>query len=337
MRNLRQLGVREIFAIDPDAERLQPVIDELGVIPISRLSEARIMRPRPMYAGADRDKNQPLEVPMMPDIAVICSPPSLHARQCLEATTSGLHVFVEKPFATRLDDIDEIDDMAFEHGCYVQVGYNLRFIPALRELKDLVDRQALGRPLYARFEAGQYLPDWRPWQDYRQSYTARRELGGGIVMDGSHEIDLALWLLGTPSEVCCMAGHVSDLEMDVEDSATLLLQFKSGAQADVHVDCIQREYARGLKIAFERGTATWKWPENILRIFEVEKGERFVYPPQGYEANQMYVDEMKQFLTQAKTYDPRRTCVEGREVVRIALAALKSSEERRWISLEANS
>lgn len=315
IKNLQDLGVKDIVAVDPDAERLRPVIEELGV------------RGEPSFDDANRGR----EV----DVVLVCTPPSMHEEQCLQAAISGINVFVEKPLAIRLEDIDKIAEMASEHGGVVQVGYNLRFIPALQTLKSLVENGELGRPLWARFEFGQYLPDWRPWQDYRQSYTARKDLGGGIVMDGSHEIDLALWLLGRPADVCCMAGHLSDLEMDVEDSATLLLRFESGAQADVHLDCIQREYSRGLKIAFERGTASWSWPQNVLRIFEVDKGERLIGPPEGYVANQMYVEEMRHFLKAASGSEHGDSLAEGREVVRVALAALESSAERKWVRLSA--
>jgi predicted dehydrogenase len=320
MRNLRTLGVSRITAVDPDPERLRVVVEELGVNGASSWKDVRLEQP---------DGPQP-------DVVLICTPPSMHHGHCVNAFLSGTHVFVEKPLAVSVKEVGWLLESRHEYGVILQVGYNLRFIPALQALKTLIEEGSLGRPLWARFEAGQYLPDWRPWQDYRQSYTARKELGGGIVFDGSHEIDLALWLLGKPTEVCCMAGHLSDLEMDVEDSATLLLKFESGAQADVHVDCIQREYSRGLKIAFEKGTASWSWPQNVLRIFDVDKGERVIEPPEGYDANQMYLDEMSHFLNDAQEWkDNSVSLLEGREVVRVATAALESAQEKKWISLDA--
>jgi len=311
MKNLRELGVQFITAVDPDVERLKPAVDEIGVIASTDLQAALSKRPT---------------------VALICTPPSLHISQSIMAIQSGAHVFVEKPIANDLHSIDQLIATAAEKKRIVQVGYNLRFIPALQTLKALIGHRDLGRVLWARFEFGQYLPDWRPWQDYRQSYTARKELGGGIILDASHEIDLALWLLGNPTDLCCLAGKTSSLEMDVEDTATMLLRFASGAQADIHVDCIQREYSRGLKIAFERGTATWSWPENTLRVFDVDKGEK-EYPPGTYMANQMYVEEIKQFLTLVVNNGVGNSLKEGREVTRVALAALKSSEELVWVKL----
>ena len=91
-----------------------------------------------------------------------------------------------------------------------------------------MEARAVSKILWAHVEAGSYLPDWRPWQDYRKSYTARRELGGGILLDGSHEIDYMTWLFGAPRELACMADHVSELEVNVEDCATILMRFADG-------------------------------------------------------------------------------------------------------------
>src|SRR5690606_21417659 len=114
-----------------------------------------------------------------------------------------------------------------------------------------------GKPLWANIEVGQYLPDWRPWQNYRESYTARKELGGGIILDASHEIDYARWLFGEVDTLLCMADKVSDLELNVEDCATVLMRMKSGMQVDVHLDCIQRHYTRHCKIVGANGTMHW--------------------------------------------------------------------------------
>jgi predicted dehydrogenase len=311
MGNLKTLGVEKITAVDPDPERLKPAVDELGVFGSPDLVQA---------------------LRTHPDVVLICTPPALHIEQCLAAVHAGAHVFVEKPLTNSLKDIDELAGLAREKKRIVQVGYNLRFIPALQALKALVHSRELGHPLWARFEFGQYLPDWRPWQDYRQGYTARKELGGGIILDASHEIDLALWLLGKPIELCCMAGKTSDLQMDVEDTATLLLRFESGAQADIHVDCVQREYSRGIKISFEKGTASWSWPENVLRLFSVDTGER-IYPAGDYLANQMYVDELNVFLTAVVGGTKEDSLEEGRRVVHVALSALRSAEQRTWEKL----
>ena len=119
---------------------------------------------------------------------------------------------IEKPLADRLEGTDALATEARDQHRKVQIAYNLRFHPGLLKLRDLIQTGELGRVFWVRAEAGQYLPDWRPSQDYRQSYTARRDLGGGILLDGSHEIDYLMWLLGKPVDVFCRSGKVSALD-----------------------------------------------------------------------------------------------------------------------------
>jgi hypothetical protein len=142
----------------------------------------------------------------------------------------GAHVFIEKPLSHESSGIEALISEARRRDRVVQIGYNMRFHPGLQILKELIDSGKSGRVLWLSVEVGQYLPDWRPWQHYRESYSARHELGGGIILDGSHELDYICWLLGRPTEVTCRAEHLSSLDVDVEDSAWIYLSV-SGAAA----------------------------------------------------------------------------------------------------------
>jgi predicted dehydrogenase len=307
MRNLRALGIQHLAACDPDPDRLAPMVTELGIQPF-----------------ADFDKAM---TATKPDSVFVCTPPVFHVSQALQAVQAGAHVFVEKPLSHALDGIDELIAEAEARQRVVQVGYNLRFHPGLQKVKQLVDSGTIGRILWARVEIGQYLPDWRPWQDYRQSYTARRDLGGGIILDASHELDYIIWLLGQPIEVMCMAGKVSDLEVDVEDCATVLLRFAGGVQVDVHMDFVQRGYARSCRLTGEQGTIVWDYPAHEVRVYhaEVASWETMAY---DFDSNDMYVAELKHFLQcidQAKT--PLVDLRQAKTVLRVAVAA-KSSAAR---------
>jgi predicted dehydrogenase len=174
-------------------------------------------------------------------------------------------------------------------------------------------------------EAGQYLPDWRPWQDYRHSYTAQRELGGGILLDGSHELDYITWLLGKPVEVLSMAGKVSTLDIDVEDCATVLLRFASGCQVDVHLDFVQRAYSRSCKLVGEKGTAVWDFTSRGVKLFSADTGvwETFAY---DFDTNDMYVSEMQDFVRCVDCREPPVVdLLQATEVLKLVLAAKRSS------------
>jgi predicted dehydrogenase len=307
MANLRRVGIQQLAVCDPDPARLSPVVSELEVEPFADFSVALATK--------------------KPDLVFVCTPPIFHVVQALAAVKAGAHVFIEKPLSDCLQGVEELAAEADARDRTVQVGYNLRFHPGIRKLKDLVDKGTLGRILWAQVEAGQYLPDWRPWQDYRQSYTARKELGGGILLDGSHELDYITWLLGTPVEVMSMTAKVSALDVNVEDCASVLLRFASGCQADVHLDFVQRSYSRRCKLAGEKGTAVWDFTSREVKLFSAETGlwQIFSY---DFEPNQMYISEVEDFLRCVGNRErPLVDLQQATDVLRLVLTAKKSGDE----------
>ena len=297
---LKELGSVDLAVCEPDAERLRPAVAEHGVPGFESLESA---------LGE-----------FAPAAVLVCTPPVLHIEQARQAVAAGADVFIEKPLSASLDGVAELEAEAAEAGRIVQVGYNLHFERSLRHVKQLVDEGAVGRILWARIEFGQYLPDWRPWQDYRISYTARRELGGGILLDASHELAYAIWLLGEPVEAVSLAGRVSALDVDVEDCATVLLRFAGGAQADIHVDFVQRVPTRSCTLAGENGTIDWDALAHTVRIRRPGVADRFDAFPTG--DNDAYRTELVHFLDcVAHRREPQVGLGLGRLVLELALDA----------------
>jgi predicted dehydrogenase len=309
MRNLRSLGIQQIAVADPDPEQLEPMVAELGVTGYSDLSEAL--------------------KEVRPDVVFVCSPPVFHVPQALDALAAGAHVFIEKPLSDSYERVDDLITEARRAERVVQVGYNLRFHPGYQRLARLVEEGAAGRILWASAEVGQYLPDWRPWQDYRHSYTARRELGGGIILDASHELDYLIGLLGRPTEIACMAGTVSDLDVDVEDCATILLRFPGRVLADVHMDFVQRSYSRSCKVVGEKGTIIWDFAAGKVRVFRSEsEGWEILPVPCG--PNDTYVEEVRHFLKcVAESGEPIVNLEQAAAVLKAALAAKAAARNGR--------
>ena len=310
--NLKKLGLTRLAACDPHPERLEYVAAEFAVECFPNIE-----------AGLEQ---------FQPDAVLVCTPPVHHVAQAMKGLRAGAHVFVEKPVSDRLDGLDELRDEAAKRRAIVQVGYNLRFHPSIQKLKELVDASAVGKILWAHVEAGSYLPDWRPWQDYRKSYTARRELGGGILLDGSHELDYVAWLLGAPLELACMADHVSQLDVNVEDCATVLLRYADGTRADVHLDFIQRSYSRYCSLVGSEGKLQWELLSNKVQILRPGKdAEIFVFKT---EINDMYVAELAHFIECARSGVPPRFSLDDAILtLRIALAARSAAVEKKWVNL----
>jgi glutamate-1-semialdehyde 2,1-aminomutase/spore coat polysaccharide biosynthesis protein SpsF len=237
----------------------------------------------------------------------------------------GAHVFVEKPLSDTLRGVGQLISEARQRQRIVQVGYNLRFNAGLIKLKEVIDAGAVGKVMWVHAEAGQYLPDWRPWQDYSRSYSARRDLGGGILLDGSHELDYICWLLGRPTEIMCMAGKVSTLDVSVEDCAAVLMRFSSGAQAEVHLDFVQQGYTRTCKVVGESGTVVWDFESPELKLF-LAKEKRWQGIPIDPAAEKMYVAEVRHFLDCVRSgKTPLVDLKQARDVLELVLSAKSSS------------
>src|SRR2546426_614100 len=200
IRNLRALGVADIAVVDPLTDRVDQAVGMVGARPYRHLDEGLARKP---------------------DAVLVCTPPYLHLDGARSGLLAGAHVFIEKPFSHSLEGVDELLALAEQHHRFICVGYNLRFHPGVQKLKMMLDSGAIGRLLVVKAEFGQYLPDWRPTQDYRESYTARAELGGGIILDASHEIDYVRWLGGEAVSVYAESGKLSQLEMKAEDTAAM--------------------------------------------------------------------------------------------------------------------
>ena len=308
-KNLRALGVRQLALCDVNAEALQ--LCSKGVTG-ERFSD---------YGAALAQ--------FKPDFVVICTPPVFHVEQALLALQSHAHVFIEKPLSHESSGIERLIAEARRNDRNVQVGYNLRFHPGLQILKDLIDSGKIGRVLWLNAESGQYLPDWRPWQNYRDSYSARKDLGGGIILDGSHELDYICWLLGRPTGVSCRAEHLSALEVDVEDSAWIYLTFPDRRRAALHLDFVQRTYARSCKVVGENGTAFWDFNAQEVRWFSAEDSAWRSVPYQ-FEVNDMYLAEIVHFLESLDSgTGPVVDLEQGRDVIRVVEAAKRSSADAR--------
>lgn len=315
IENLRRLGIRDIIAFDPRAERAEEVAAAYGVEPFAALPAAWERRP---------------------DVCLITAPTALHLALARQGADHGCHLFIEKPLSHSWQGVEELLDVAARRRLVTLVGCNMRFHPGLCELRRLLAENAIGRVIAARAEVGQYLPDWHPLEDYRRGYSARRELGGGVILDAIHEIDYLRWLLGPVADAVCLTGKLSQLEIDTEDTAAMLLRFKTGIFGEVHLDYVQRAYRRTCQIIGEEGTIHWDFGAGHVRWYSARSRRWSQYQnPDGWQVNQMYIDEMKHFLAcLAGEAKPGLEVVEAAEVLRIALAAKQSAQEHRWIRLE---
>jgi len=265
-----------------------------------------------------------------PDAALVTNPTSLHIPTALAAAEHGCHLFIEKPLSNSLDGIARLLNIANRQSLIVLVGYQLRFHPALQLIHKMLQDGRIGQVVSARLEFGDYLPGAHPYEDYRTGYAARADLGGGAVLCLIHEIDYAYWFFGIPLRVFALGGHLSELETDVEDTASMLMECAlNGRKVPIHVhlDFVQRPPSRTCQIIGDRGTIFWDYYENELRVFDVEWGEWNSHTFDNFQRNQMFLDEMHHFVRCLKGEEqPVVNLRNAIDSLRIALTAKKSMD-----------
>lgn len=316
-QNLRTLGVSELSVFDTDPARCAQSERLVGATTFPSLEAS--------LDGA-------------PAVVFVCTPPSSHVPIALAAAGRNCHLFVEKPLTHDLTaGVVTLIDLVRQRHLVALVGCNMRFHPGLRQVKALIEAGSIGRVVAARVEVGQYLPDWHPWEDYRQTYSARRDLGGGVILDAIHELDYLRWMLGEVASVACIAGKLSHLDIETEDTAAIVLRFASGAIGEVHMDYVQRVYSRTCHIIGEEGTIRWDYSAGEVRWYSAATDAWRVFAnPAGWEPNQMYLDEVRHlFDCLAGEAYPEQDIHTAAIVVRIALAARRSAAEGRSVAVSA--
>ena len=263
-----------------------------------------------------------------PEAVIVSNPTALHLEVAIPSAEAGCDLLIEKPVSHSTDGLDTLTEALRKGGGQVLVGYQFRFHPGLCAVKQLLADETIGRPLSARVHWGEYLPDWHPWEDYRHSYSARSDLGGGVVLTLSHPFDYLRWLLGEVEAVMAETSGSGFLELQVEDSAEVLLKFKKGPLAHVHLDYNQRPASHMLEIIGSQGTIRWDSSDNAVRWWSTQDVNWHEIPAShGFERNQMFLDEMKHFLeVMDGVVAPTCTLEEGVRTLEVALAALVSAE-----------
>lgn len=313
--NFRAAGVAHVAGADTRQDRLDQMAQEVG-------TEAGYLDYREALAE-DRF-----------DAVLVCVPTHLHTEVCAAAAEAGSHLFIEKPLAMTHDGLDALDDLCRAKGVVGFVAYCYRFIPSVEKVKALVDEGRIGKVLSARMETSFYLPDWHPWEDYRQFYMARKDHGGGALYDESHAIDMLRWLLGEVDAVQAFVGKVGDLEIDSDDLASLILRFRSGTLAHLHLDLLGRTPRIQLELIGAEGTLLWDRIDHKIELYGAAEKQWETFPYTVDDVLVMYPREVEHFMACVRgEAEPLITIADGRRTLDVVLAAFESSETGRTVAL----
>ena len=251
-----------------------------------------------------------------PGYVVVANETAAHRPTLAALATAGFAgtVLVEKPL---FDRPAPLPDNRFA-GLYV--GYNLRFHPLIAELRR---RLAAEPALSAQVYVGQYLPDWRPGRDYRETASASREAGGGVLRDLSHELDYLTWLFGPCRQVAALLGRSGALAIDSEDVAAMLLVFERCPAATVQLNYLDRRGAREIVVNTARRTLRADLVEGRLCV----DGEEQLFPT---ARDATYLAQHRSALGNRR--DALCSAGEGAAVVALIAAAEAAASGQRWVT-----
>jgi predicted dehydrogenase len=258
-----------------------------------------------------------------PDAAVIATPTALHLDTAIPLAKAGCHLLLEKPISHNSNRIPELSQAVTENGVQVLVGFQFRYHPGLQAVQSWLADGRLGTPISAQAHWGDYLPDWHPWEDYRQGYAARPDLGGGVIRTLCHPFDYLRMLFGEAAVTSCQTSSAG-LNLPVEDTADVGLRFDSGTQVQVHLDYLRRPGKHTLEITGTHGSITWDNADGVARLYQADTNHRTESARHAdFDRNDLFLAESRDFLHAIQHgTEPRCTLEDGIRTLEICEEAL---------------
>lgn len=263
------------------------------------------------------------------DFIIISNPTSLHYKYLKIILEKNINVFIEKPVVSNWFEYEAIKEFTKEYSGFSMVAYNMRFHPVVMKVKELLDQKHIGKVYSARFFVGQYLPDWRPNTDYRTSYSSINEMGGGVILDLSHEIDMARFLFGeVERNFHAISTKISNLEIDTEDIAEIHYQSETKVIVSLHLDYLVRGYSRYFEIIGEKARIFGDFSNNTLQVIG-DKNELIINENfSEFDRNKMYLDLMTFYIENYKLgKQVKLNLNDGLETLKIALMTKNNQYE----------
>ena len=303
---------------------------ELGVVRTRNLPPPQEIIPKAIAVFRDLD----FALTKKFDLVVVANPTHLHLETLIKALKAGAHVYVEKPIAHEKRGLTELASYLTPNGPKVLVGCQLRMHPGLQKIEEWINQDKLGQIYSVQVDLGEYLPDWHPWEDYRQSYAARADQGGGVVLTLIHELDYLHWLFGKPKDVYAIGGHRTSLELTAEDTALITFETERGVCVQLRMDYWRKPPVRHMNIVAERATVDWDYPTRLTTLKRDGQILDQIELLSTWDRNELFLSMMREFLDGlSRGSAPRVTLQDGIDVLQTALAAKKSIQTHQKVSL----
>jgi predicted dehydrogenase len=273
-----------------------------------------------------------------PDAAVVANPSPMHLSVAMPLAMAGVHLLIEKPIASSADGVGQLIELCDEQDIRLMTGYNLRFLTTLSTFRTMLLQGRVGEIYSVYAEVGQYLPGWRPDIDYRETVSAQKRLGGGVLLELSHEIDYLLWMFSRPRWVDASLSQQGEFEIDVEDTAQLQLGFeRDGGEelvARLDMDFVRKDTTRRCTVTGEIGALRWDGVAGRVEYLQTEGDQWEELLLDQPERDFSYQQELKHFISCVEAgSDPSINGRDGEDVLTVVDAARVSSDTGKTVYL----
>ncbi len=230
-----------------------------------------------------------------PELVIVASPAPLHEHHASEFIKRRIPVLIEKPIASEPQSSQRLLELTQEYSAQVMVGYCLRYLSSAIEMKQLLSQNFIGEIYNCTASVGQFLPDWRPNKHYTDSVSANESLGGGALLELSHELDYLHWLLGPLGLEYSQLRSTKELKLEVEEIADLVLTNQKGTVCSLHMDFIQKQPQRECTFIGSKGRLHWDLLANTITHHSSE-GTQILCSEPEWDKNQMYLNMVTEFI-----------------------------------------
>lgn len=266
-----------------------------------------------------------------PDFAIVANPTSEHASTALDLVSNGIPVFLEKPISDGFDNVLELLQFSRQRNVPVAVGYMMRFHPGAIKIKEMLEGQRIGKIYSVISIINSYMPSWHNYEPYNGFYAGQKSLGGGVVLTEIHELDLLNWYFGDPQRLWAVGGKLSTLDMDVEDTVSVLLEQEFQGEKfpmNLNMSFVQKTPLRKIFIQGERGRIEWDILASKIIVEDKVNNKQEVFDHSYAQRNDLFIAELKDFIECLKNGTEPGTSVHKVIGGHLTALAIKDSLER---------
>jgi predicted dehydrogenase len=282
LKNLKLLGYEDIIIYRSGKSVMPGVKEEINKLNVyTSLNDALLERP---------------------DVCMITNPTSMHLDIALKAANSGCHLYIEKPVSHSLKNLDKLQEIVNSKNLITFITYQFRFHPHIKLLKSIFQDKNCnyGKPLYVTAEWSEYLPDWHPWEDYKQGFSARSDLGGGVLLTQIHPLNYLNFIFGDILKVKVNKAKTHTLNIKVDDVADLLISFTNNLTGHIHIDFLQKPRIHNMRIVTDSGRFEWDCHKNTL-VFKDLNDDNEYFNNETFKRNDMFIEMLEDYIKCVKS------------------------------------